>query len=236
MSWTANLPRLAGTLVDVREVIASDAFALFELLSDACVVEYVSSPPPTVDAFAGFIAWAQRERAVGDSICFGIAPRGVDAAVGIIQVRPLEPSFFTAEWGFAIGAAFWSTGVFVEAAQLVAEFAFTTLKVHRLEARAVDENGRGLGVLQKLGAEPECTLARAFRKNGRTHEQLLWTLRADQWRARPVTPPRVSASEAKVHIARAIKETNHIFQSARTTPRPAGPATAYPFFLTDPHD
>src|SRR5207244_6716353 len=46
MSWTANLPRLAGTLVDVREVIASDAFALFELLSDACVVEYVSSPPP----------------------------------------------------------------------------------------------------------------------------------------------------------------------------------------------
>ena len=54
----------------------------------------------------------------------------------------------------------WATGVFQEAATLVATFAFHELKVHRLEARAVSQNGRGHGALQKLGAIAEAVLAK----------------------------------------------------------------------------
>jgi ribosomal-protein-alanine N-acetyltransferase len=230
-AWTATVPRLSGTSVDVREVNAGDAATLYELLSDPVVTEHLSSPPPSVEAFAGFIGWAQRERAAGSSVCFGIAPHGLEAAVGIIQIRALEPSFFTAEWGFAIGAAFWSTGIFVEAANLVAEFAFNTLNVHRLEARAVCQNGRGNGVLQKLGALPEATLNRSFRKNGRYDKQLLWTLAEDTWRERPLLDRRLSALEAAEQIAHAVQRTRRAFDQSR--PRPIAPARAYPFFLTD---
>lgn len=230
-AWTQDVPQLTGRTVAVREVMPLDAPTLFELLTEPAVTEHISPPPPSIGAFAGFIAWAQRERATGNGVCFGIVPHGLEAAVGIIQVRALEPTFFIAEWGFALAAAFWGTGVFIEAAGLVADFAFTTLKTHRLEARAVGQNARGLGALQKLGARPEGTLARSFRRRGRFEDQLLWALTGDDWRQRPLLQERISAEEAARRIGRAIADARAVFAAGRT--RAVGPAAAFPFFLTD---
>ena len=77
-----------------------------------------------------------------------------------------EPAFDIAEWGFALGAEFWGTGMFVDGAELVLDFAFDVLGVHRLEARAALKNGRGNGALQKLGAMQEGVLRRSFLRNG----------------------------------------------------------------------
>jgi [ribosomal protein S5]-alanine N-acetyltransferase len=229
--WYDEVPRLAGETVDVREVIESDAATLFELLSDPRVTEHLSSPPPSPSAFAGFIRWAQRERAAGNGVCFGIVPHGIADAVGIIQVRAIDLGGVTSEWGFAVGAAFWSTGVFMEAANLVAEFAFTRIRVNRLEARAVGGNGRGNGVLHKLGAQPEANLARGFRKNGRAERQLLWSLREEDWRQRPLLHARFSSTQANAQIVRAIDETRRAAPpdpERHSTP----PFADYSFFLT----
>jgi ribosomal-protein-alanine N-acetyltransferase len=233
--WTQQVPRLAGGLTSVREVVACDAPTLLELLTDPVVTEYLYAPPPSVDAFSGFIAWAQQERAAGRSVCFGIVPHGLEAAVGIVQVRALEPTFFTAEWGFAIGAAFWSTGVFMEAANLVVEFAFTTLKVQRLEARAVCQNARGQGALQKLGARAEATLSRAFRKDQRRDEQFLWTLREEDWRERAAPRRRQTADETNAQISRAIAEVQQSLNASRLKAPDPSPRL-YPFFLTDSNE
>jgi ribosomal-protein-alanine N-acetyltransferase len=231
-SWCEFVPRLSGELVDVREVVESDAGTLFELLSDPQVTEHLSSPPPSASAFAGFIRWAHGERAAGNGVCFGIVPHGMNDAVGIIQVRAIGLTCATSEWGFAIGASFWSTGVFVEAANLVAEFAFTSMNVNRLEARAVGINGRGNGVLNKLGADPEANLAAAFRKQGRAERQLLWSLREEGWRQRPLVQRPFSSTEANARIVQAIDEaTRRTAQRAADDAQSAG--AIYPFFLTD---
>jgi ribosomal-protein-alanine N-acetyltransferase len=80
------------------------------------------------------------------------------AAVGILQVR-LDPTLSGAEWGFVLSAHFWSTGVFWDAANVLMEFAFTTLRVERLEARIALRNRRAHAAVQKLGARFEGTLA-----------------------------------------------------------------------------
>ena len=98
-------------------------------------------------------------------------------------VRQLEPGFGTAEWGFAIGSAFWGTGVFQEGAALVLEFAFETIGAHRLEARAAVQNGRGNGALLKLGAVQEGILRKSFLRNGTYHDQVLYAIVEDDWRA-----------------------------------------------------
>jgi hypothetical protein len=73
-----------------------------------------------------------------------VSPRAflVPTGVGIFQVRATEPELATAEWDFAIGAPFWGTGTFINAARSIVEFAFETIGVHRLEARAAVENAR----------------------------------------------------------------------------------------------
>ncbi len=179
--WRTGLPVLTGALITLRELRASDARPLFESLTAHEVARFISPPPTSVEGFEKFIAWTHRQRAAGQHVCFAVVPRGSDTAIGLFQVRSLEPHFANAEWGFAIDSAFWGTGTFLDGAKLVIDFAFQTLGTHRLEARASTQNGRGNAALRKLGAVHEAVLRRSFLRDGQYHDQSLWTVLREDW-------------------------------------------------------
>jgi RimJ/RimL family protein N-acetyltransferase len=179
--WRGALPLLAAEGVTLRQLRLSDAPTLLAMLTTEEVARFISPPPTTVEGFEGFIGWTHRQQAEGRYVCFGIVPAGRADAVGIIQVRALDNEFGLAEWGFAIGSEFWGTGLFQTAARQVLDFTFRTLPVHRLEARAVIENGRGNGALNKLGASCEAVLRQSFRKDGVRVDQMLWSIVRRDW-------------------------------------------------------
>jgi RimJ/RimL family protein N-acetyltransferase len=181
-NWREALPVLTGKKVTLRELEVSDAPALFAMLTPEEVSRFISPPPTTVEGFGKFIKWACAERAAGRYACFAVVPHGMNTAVGLFQVRQLEAGFATGEWGFALGSAFWGTGLFIDGGQLMVDFAVNTLNVGRLEARACVANGRGNGALRKLGAVQEGVLRRSFLKNGQFLDQMLWSILADEWR------------------------------------------------------
>jgi RimJ/RimL family protein N-acetyltransferase len=190
--WKQALPVLTGSMVTLRELRLEDAPSLLAMLSTEEVSRFISPPPTTVEGFERFILWAQRERAVGNYACFAVVPHGMETAIGIFQIRQLEPQFATAEWGFAIGSAFWGTGMFLDGAKLTVDFAFDVIGTHRLEARAAIANGRGNGALRKVGAMQEGILRKSFRRNGEYVDQALWTILDEDWRsAKVVWGPRV---------------------------------------------
>jgi len=191
--WQNGLPLLRGELVTLRELRASDAPSLCALLTTEEVARFVSPPPTTVEGFERFISWTLRQRVAGSYVCYAVTLRGFDTAIGVIQVRQLEQSFQIAEWGFIVGSPFWGTGVFQESAELVLGFAFETLGVHRLEARAAIPNGRGNGALLKVGAVMECLLRKSFQKNGEYLDQALYSILASDRRnvSAAVTTPSV---------------------------------------------
>lgn len=180
--WKRALPVLTGSCVRLRELRVSDAATLFSMLTTREVARFISPPPTTIEGFERFIEWTHGERAAGRYICFAVVPDGMDSAIGIFQVRQLEPTFSTAEWGFAIGAPYWGTGVFMDAARLVVEFALETVGVHRLEARAAVANGRGNGALAKVGAVKEAVLRQSFLRHGEYLDQALWSIVREDWR------------------------------------------------------
>jgi len=184
--WRQRLPVLTGSQVILREMRTSDAPSLFALLTTEEVSRFISPPPTTVEGFERFIAWTHRQRNAGAYACFAVTLKGDDTAIGIFQLRELEPGFGTAEWGFAIGSAFWGTGVFQDGAELLVGFAVQTVGVHRLEARAAVRNGRGNGALRKIGAVQEGVLRKSFLKNGEYLDQVLWTILDEDWRAKTV--------------------------------------------------
>lgn len=191
--WQAGLPVLPGDQVTLRDLRASDAASLFSLLTTDEVARFISPPPTSVEGFERFIAWTHRQRTRGAYVCFAVTLKGFDTAIGIFQVRETERGFGTAEWGFALGSAFWGTGVFQEGANLVLDFAFDTLGVYRLEARAAVLNGRGNGALLKIGAVQECILRKSFLRNGRYLDQVLYSILADDRRASRWSMTAVSA-------------------------------------------
>lgn len=182
--WRSGLPVLTGKQVVLRELRLTDAPSLLAMLTTDEVTRFISPPPTTVEGFERFIAWTHRMRAAGTYACFAVTLAGYDTAIGIFQVRELEPGFGTAEWGFAIGSPFWGSGLFRDGAELVLGFVFDTIGVHRLEARAAVQNGRGNGALLKLGAVQEGVLRKSFLRNGRYLDQALWAIVEDDWRDR----------------------------------------------------
>ena len=171
--WRARLPELRGTGVTLRELKHSDAASLNALLTTEQVARFISPPPTTVAGFEDFIRWSHIRRSQGKYLCFGIVPDGYDVAVGIFQIKlsPNEP----AEWGFVLGSEFWGTGLFVEGAVALMDFAFDQMGLERLAARAAVDNGRGNGALRKIGAVRRSRIPNGLVRRGQLHDQYYWT-------------------------------------------------------------
>src|SRR3954470_10983480 len=226
--WTERMRPLRGEVTTLREVAASDVYTLFTLLSDPAVTAYMAPPPPTLATFAGFVVWSHQQREQGHGLCFGIVPDGMTAAVGILQVRSLDPTLSSAEWGFVLSSHFWSTGVFSYAASVLADFAFTTMHVDRLEARIAQRNRRAHAAVQKLGARPESILATSSPQGIPRDPELVWNLREDDWRSR-ARDPRLSAHDARQRIRKAVGAAESELRQSES-PETVEP---YPLFLFD---
>jgi ribosomal-protein-alanine N-acetyltransferase len=178
------LPVCHGTDLVLREVEQDDAPSLLAHVGTADVSRFISPPPTTIAGFERFIAWSRSDREAGRSMCLAVVPAGETRAVGLFQLRSLDPRFANAEWGFALGSAYWGSGLFGAASFHVLDLAFDTIGIVRLEARAVVINGRGNGALRKIGAVQEGVLRRSFFRRGEHYDQVLWSMLSEDWRRR----------------------------------------------------
>jgi len=195
--WRTGLPVLSGQLVTLRELHRADAPTLYAALCRPEVARSTWPPPASVDAFERFIEWARAERTTGKYICYGIVPRGRTHAVGLFELRQLQPGFFRGELGFVMDPDKWGTGLFSEGAVLLLEFAFQVLEVHRIEARAAVNNPRGNAALRKIGARQEGILRAAFVCEGQYIDQNLWAIVSDRALAHAT---QTNGPTAHVHI------------------------------------
>ncbi|HEY5618368.1 MAG TPA: GNAT family N-acetyltransferase [Vicinamibacterales bacterium] len=175
--WRSIVPTLIHRTTRLRELRSSDALPLLSMLTTEEVTRFISPPPVTQEGFEKFIEWTHRKRVAGQYVCFGIVPAGYDVAVGIFQIQ--IPSGTTPEWGFAMGSPFWGTGLFVQGAEAVLDFAFHGIGLEELCARAAIENRRGNAALQKVGAVRESIIRDGLVRNGKAMDQYYWTLSAD---------------------------------------------------------
>jgi RimJ/RimL family protein N-acetyltransferase len=188
-SWRDAAPVLTGEHCALRELELADAPLLVPVLTAPEVTRFMSPPPATVERFAGFIEWSRREREAGRYLAFALVPHAQAAPVGVLQLRQLEPEFRTAEWGVAMAPQYWGAGLFLDAARLLLDFAFTELGVHRLEARAALANGRSQAAMRKLGAVQEGVLRRSLTTaDGQRLDQVLWSLLDEDWRQLTAQP------------------------------------------------
>jgi len=174
--WRQGLPFMATARLMLREVRRSDARALLRLTQSPDIARHTWPPPPDLEAFERFIEWARSKRADGGHACFAVVPRGQTELAGLFDLRSLEPGFVRAELSFFLDPSLWGTGVFIDAARMVCEFAFTAVGIHRIEARCEVDNDRGNRALEKLGASNEGRLRASFVREGAAVDQYLWSL------------------------------------------------------------
>lgn len=174
--WRAGLPILANDRVVLRELRKSDAASLYRVAHCPDVARYSWPAPSAVEDLKRFIEWTWTERAAGKYVAYGIVPAGANEAVGLFELRQMQPGFFRAELGFFLDPAAWGTGLFSEAAPLLLDCAFRVIGVHRIEARTTVDNVRSNMALRKLGARWEGTLRESFVRDGKSVDQDVWAI------------------------------------------------------------
>ncbi len=190
--WCSGLPLFVEAGALLREPEIADAEALFENLATADVARFIPAVPESVEQFERLLHTYRRQRQDGSAFSYAVVAPGDAGAVGLFHVRGREAGFATAEWSVALAAHCWGSGLFERCANRVLDFAFDKVGVRRLEARAVVVDGRGNGALGKIGAVQEGVLRRAFLRHGQYHDQVLWSLLAEDWqRRRSLLRPRV---------------------------------------------
>ena len=191
-NWRQELPILTARLVTLRESVPQDLGSLVDLLSVADATRFGMDDLNIEVAVQRLIERASSERAAGVSFTYAITTGAARSAIGLIQVRQLDPAFEVAEWECTVAPSARGTGVFLEAVRLVGSFAFGAVGVRRLEARVLRQNGRGNTALRKLGAVEEGILRRSIRRHGEYADQVLWSLLKEDWGEHWIsTAPRV---------------------------------------------
>jgi len=82
----------------------------------------------------------------------------------------------SAEIGYWLGEEYWGRGIMTEAVRAMTEYAFETFDINRVYAGVLEYNLSSVRVLEKNGYVCEGRLRQAYTKDGKTYDQLLYSI------------------------------------------------------------
>ncbi len=153
----ADIPREIDTGdLHLRPLRTDDAAAMFAILSDPQSMKYWSEKPlADIDEAKKVLRKDLESDAKGDSMCWAVTFKGKTELIGKCILFHFSPANRRAEIGFILKREYWRQGLMHQALGAVINFAFGTLKLHRLEADTDVENAGSLALLEKLGFQRE---------------------------------------------------------------------------------
>ena len=177
-------PELETARLRLRAFVATDAPAVQRLAGDRRVADTtLTIPHPYPDGAAeAWIATHAPAWAAGTQLTYAVTARADGALLGAVGLA-LEPEHASAELGYWIAVPEWGKGYATEAAAALCGHAFTTLGIHRIQARHLLRNPASGRVMQKLGMRPEGVMRGALRKWDRFEDVALYAVLAPEWPA-----------------------------------------------------
>jgi RimJ/RimL family protein N-acetyltransferase len=104
--------------------------------------------------------------------------------IGTGTLFHIDPANARAELGYCLGSAYWGKGYMSEALTTLFDFAFTTMKLRRLEADVDPRNANSLRLLDKLGFRREGLLRERWNVAGEIQDTVFCGLLAMDWQSR----------------------------------------------------
>ena len=152
-----KIPRQLDTRdLHLRPSRMDDAEGLFAMLSDPESMKYWSDQPISDIKDAIQVLREDTESdAKGLSMCWSILRKDQNEMIGKCILFNFSQKNHRAEIGYILNRNYWRQGLTQQALEALIEFAFNTLKLHRIEADVDPQNVGSLGILEKLGFERE---------------------------------------------------------------------------------
>ena len=180
--WGQKLPRLSGSRLDLRWLTREDAASILSVFGDPEVMKFWSSPPLSdLEAAVALVDRIGRFFESRQLFQWGIYRRETHDLIGTVTLFHLDQAHRRAEVGFALGRSAWGQGFGTEALELLIEFAFDRLDLHRLEADVDPENEPSLRLLERQGFRREGYLRERWHHLGELRDTVLLGLLRREW-------------------------------------------------------
>ncbi len=140
-----------------------------------------ATAPTDDERFAAYLADARRPDFEAMLVC-----RQDDGAIiGFFNLSQIvRRGFQSAYLGYAAGKPYAGQGYMREGIELVLRHAFTTMKLHRIEANIQPGNTASLALARGAGFRREGFSPRYLKIGGRWRDHERWAIHAEEWRAR----------------------------------------------------
>jgi [ribosomal protein S5]-alanine N-acetyltransferase len=139
------------------------------------------SPPTQPKQFAAFLKRCRQP----DCACFLVCRVEDGAVVGSINLSQIFlGGFRNAYLGYFVGEQYAAKGYLSEAINLILEYAFKHLKLHRLEANIQPGNVASLSLVKQVGFTREGFSRRYLKICGRWRDHERWAIIAEDWKSR----------------------------------------------------
>lgn len=175
---------LKGKKVLLRSVKKSDLQYFLKWYNDQEITQYLSMYLPMTEI--GEEKWIEEASENKEMVIFVI-----EAILNNLQKKPIGSCGLhkfnwkdrCAEFGIAIGEKeFWSDGYGTEAAQLLIDYGFMQLNLHRISSGAYEFNARSRKMHKKLGFIEEGCSRKKIYKNGEYWDKINFGILKDEWR------------------------------------------------------
>ncbi len=175
-------PLRAGRRVLIRRPTTADLEAFLDMARRGRRFHrpwvYLSTDP---DIFRSYLGRIASDRHEGFLAC----RREDGAIVGLVNLNEIvRGALQGAYMGFFAHPDHAGEGYMTEAVSLVLDYAFRTLRLHRIEANIQPANRRSIALARRCGFRNEGLSRRYLRIGGRWRDHQRWAILAEEWKPR----------------------------------------------------
>ena len=178
-------PILRSQRVYLRPAEREDIPTFLVWLADAEVSEGLATRAPW-SRIAEETWFDELQKSQGKTIWhFVICLRDRERPIGFCALHDIDHVNGGTELGIGIGETDeWDKGYGSEAMEVLLDFAFGELRLHRVFLHVFEFNARAIHAYERIGFQHEGAKRQAYYRHGRHHDMLVMGILADEWAAR----------------------------------------------------
>lgn len=181
----SHLPELYSKRLTLRKMLALDAPDMYEYASRSDVTRYLTwNPHPDRSYTREYLEYLGNRYAAGMFYDWAIVFEPDCKMIGTCGFTSFNCTSDSAEVGYVINPDYWGRGIASEALELVLRFGFEELKLHRIEAKFMQENERSRHVMEKMGMTFEGYLRESMLVKGNYVTVGVCSILASEWQKR----------------------------------------------------
>lgn len=169
------MAEIIGEKIILRSITEADTPNIIRWRNSPEVMKYfIIQQPLTVE---GHTNWLRTKVASGEVVQFVIYEKETDRPIGSVYLRDVNQTHKKAEYGIFLGEDdVRGKGYGTEAAELIVDYAFKELKLHKIYLEVLADNIRAQKSYAKVGFEKEAYQRDEVRINGAYKDLILMAI------------------------------------------------------------